>query len=185
MNRKLIGFALLCIFLISSSTTSVVGTDIAEEKFTEICSLSAEENETTTVISTGGPLPRRTAKITVHNGQLSQVRKIQKITNRKVLQFLRPIAIIPVTHLDFSVKYRRDILFALSDFSYGSTLVEYVNGSMVNRTSIVNEKHTLQITDFTGMFIFFRGKIKPFRPFKFRPPQFVFVGNCESVTILT
>ena len=185
MNRKLIGFALLCIFLISSSTTSVVGTDIAEEKFTEICSLSAEENETATVLSTGGPLPWRITKITIYDGPLSQVRKINKIINRKTLQFLRPVTFVPVTHLDFSVNYRRDILFARSDFSYGSTLVEYVNGSMVNRTSIVNEEHTLQVTDFTGMFIFLRGKIKPFRPFRFRPPQFVFVGNCKNVTILT
>ena len=188
MKKKLAGMALLCILLLSGSLVSAIEINIPIEDIEDmgdtidIDEITIDNNQTRTILVTNGPIARRLTGISLTNGSNSQIQQIQRIINRRILQFIRPLAIIPVSDISFSITYRRNIISPRSGFSFQTTTTDYVNGSITNTITVRNERHTVIVEDFTGFFYSLRGR--PIRPLKLRPASFGFVGSCESAIIV-
>ena len=155
-----------------------------------ICSVSAvlhEPDQTSTsdgyiMFSTAGPIAKRFTTITFENGSQDDIEIIQRTIDRKVLQLVLPIQVVPVDHLDFSITYERTILLPRSAKAYYTSVGYYENGTIFNSTTIINQKHTIVVEDFAGYFLF--SKSHPFRIGKDTQAKFMFVGSCEHILVL-
>jgi hypothetical protein len=92
------------------------------------------------------------------------------------------MVIIPVINLDFTVDFKRDIIFERSKLTYFTYLYDVVEENITNETIFSNEMHKVTVEGFDGIFIFMRAR--PFRPIRHRPAQFMFAGTYENVTVL-
>lgn len=179
MKKKLVG-AIFCVFLIASGAVPVIGVNVTNfEDLTERYLDVAANNNTTYILGTAGPISSFFTEITLHDGPSSQINKINRLVNRKVLHFLLPFAKVWVNDLNFTVSYKRDVLFNISRFSYGTILYDIENESVTNRTYIINTIHTVNVKGFTGFFILTRAKLR-----RLSPAYFVFSGEYEDILIM-
>jgi parallel beta-helix repeat protein len=134
-------------------------------------------NETKNFFGTMGPICPflNIAEIELINGNESQIGKIEKMLNNRILQFIIPrMYFIKVVDLNFSISYTKNIpKFPFWwNFEYITILTE--NGSLTD----INIPHRVTVKGFNGDFTIIRGKF-----LIIYPPHFLFAGVCEEVTI--
>ena len=143
--------------------------------------LESDENETT--LMTFGPISPlfNITKITLLNGSSSEIEKIERILNNRILQLILPLTLIKCNNLDFSVSYLKNIPFfipIIRHFSYCTTIYKDSNFPF-NKDSIFGKSHTIEVDGFDGYFAFAR-----LRLWKGSPALFSFSGNYDEVTII-
>ncbi len=135
-----------------------------------------DENET--FFGTLGPICPflNIAEINLIDGNSSQIQKIEKMLNNRILQFIIPRWwYINVTELNFTISYNKKIPMMpfFLRFYYATMLME--NGNV----TFIDKPHTVTVKGLNGQFTIFRGQ-----PFRFIPPIFVFEGSTyDEVTI--
>lgn len=133
------------------------------------------ENESE--VTTTGPIAPllNIAEITIIDGPLLKTKLIWFILNNRNLQLLIPFITINVQDLVFVVKYTRNISDRpiMQRFSYDTIIKEDEN------TTHIEEKHTLIVTGFNGVF-----GISRFKPFRITPAYFWFTGSFENLLIV-
>ena len=136
-----------------------------------------DENET--FFGTLGPICPllNIAEIKLIDGNESQIQKIEKILNNRILQFIIPLrwGFINVTELDFTITYNKEIpkIPFWLNFYYATILTENENDTFIDKP------HTVTVKGLNGHFVISRGQ-----PFRFRPPYFLFAGETyDEVTI--
>jgi hypothetical protein len=128
-------------------------------------------------IGTMGPLCPllNIAEITLIDGNESQIQKIEKILNNRILHFIIPrMFFINVTDLNFTISYTKKIpkIPFWWNFEYITLLT---NGSNITD---ISKPHTVTVKGFDGTFTLIRGKLMIFYP-----PHFLFAGVSEEFTI--
>jgi hypothetical protein len=115
------------------------------------------------------------AEIDLIDGNSSQIKKIERILNNRILHFILPVTTINVTGLNFSVSYNRKnpSLFILYLRLFHMTVITE-NGS----NTFYNETHTITVKGMDGVFAFMRWKLR-----RFIPARFVFYGEYDEVII--
>ena len=138
---------------------------------------NGDENET--FFGTLGPICPllNIAEINLIDGNESQIQKIEKILNNRILQFIIPYwwGYINVTELDFTITYNKEIpkIPFFLKFYYATILQENENDTFIDKP------HTVTVKGLNGTFAIARGQ-----PFRFLPPYFVFAGDTyEEITI--
>ena len=135
-----------------------------------------DENET--FFGTLGPICPflNIAEINLIDGNSSQIQKIEKMLNNRILQFIIPRWwYINVTELNFTISYNKKIPMMpfFFKFYYATMLIENEN------VTFFDKPHTVTVKGLNGIFTIIRGQ-----PFRFRPPIFVFEGSTyDEVTI--
>jgi parallel beta-helix repeat protein len=129
------------------------------------------------VVGTTGPLCPllNTAEIEIIDGNSSQIKKIERILNNRILQFVIPYMEISVTDLDFSVCYNREnpsCYFLYKRLLHITVVTE--NGS----NTFYNDTHTVTVNGLDGVFFFMRWTIR-----RLTPARFIFYGTYDDVTI--
>lgn len=132
-----------------------------------------------TVVTTYGPITPvlNFSYIRLTGGDSSQIQKIQRVLQSRILQFIIPFGrTVDVTDLNFSVDYPRKLpsLPLFRNFSYGTIYL----GEQGN-FSVENVPHQVIVNGFDGGFGMIRGKL-----LRFSPAEFFFLGKCSSVTII-
>jgi len=115
------------------------------------------------------------AEIKLIDGNESQIQKIEKILNNRILQFIIPrMDFINVTDLNFTISYTRRIpkIPFWWNFQYITLLTD---GSKITD---ISKPHTVIVKGFNGTFTLARGKLMIFYP-----PHFLFGGVSEEFTI--
>ena len=116
------------------------------------------------------------AEIELIDGNESQIRKIEKMLNNRILHFIIPRFIfINVTDLDFKVSYTKKIPKKIPffwKFAYLTFSEEYRN------QILIDEPHIVTVKGLNGQFGIVRGK-----PIILFPPYFIFEGDFEEVNI--
>jgi hypothetical protein len=121
--------------------------------------------------------------IILYDGNSSQIEKIERILNNRIMQIIPPyIRIIECTGLGFSVNFTQDAkdlgFFGFWYFHYSTSI--YEKGTPYwKRDRIVRKSHTVEVKGFNGLFLFMRPRlITP------EPSHFAFMGEYEEVTII-
>jgi len=129
------------------------------------------------IVGTTGPLCPllNIAEIDLIDGNSSQIKKIERILNNRILHFILPITSINVTGLNFSVSYNRKnpspfILYLR--FFHITVVTENGNNTFYNET------HTVTVKGLDGVFSFMRWKLR-----RLIPARFVFYGEYDEVMI--
>jgi len=187
MHKKFIGLMVITsLFLtVVLSCFASAGHIENSELFPDEYVIFYEESGSKIFMGTTGPISPflRIAEIKLISGNSSQIQKIERLLNNRVLQLFLTEAHIMVRDLTFSVTYNRTIpsLPLFERFSY-STLVGKVNGTLYN------ESHTVIVTELDGIFLLSKKKFVPnygLRGRKFVYPAFFgFEGYCKEITIL-
>jgi len=138
---------------------------------------NGDENET--FFGTLGPICPllNIVEIELIDGNESQMQKIEKILNNRILQFIIPYwwGYINVTELDFTITYNKEIpkIPFWLNFYYATILTENENETFIDKP------HKVTVKGLNGTFVISRGQL-----FKFRPPYFLFAGDTyDEVTI--
>jgi hypothetical protein len=185
MKKNLVGISIILTLLILTSLSCVVSAkeinynhEISEKIFDNI---ESEENET--ILMTLGPISPlfNITKITLLNGSSSEIEKIERILNNRILQLILPLTIIKCSGLDFSVSYLKNVPFfipIIRHLSYWTTIYNDSNFPF-NKDSIFGKSHTIVVDGFNGYFTFARLRI-----WKGSPALFAFSGNYDNVTII-
>ena len=131
-----------------------------------------------TSIFTAGPIVPllNFSYIRLIDGNHSEIAKIQRLLQSRLIQFFFPIGvIIMVTNLTFSVEYPRKNFSSplLKHFKYGTFIME---GTIENVTM---KPHQVVVNGLYGIFFLQRASF-----LAFRPPAFMFAGYCSSATII-
>ncbi|MEF8878845.1 MAG: hypothetical protein V5A64_00450 [Candidatus Thermoplasmatota archaeon] len=150
------------------------------------------ENKTKNLFFTVGPA-HLFSKVKIQDAKLRKINRISRCLRRIRIAPLIPIAFLE--NATFTLTYRTPSILG-SKFSY-TTIYGSVNKSFtpdlgnitesINRsgniTFFINKPHSLQVENFTGLFIYRRTKILQFKPeFKlFKPARFSFIGIYENV----
>ena len=80
--------------------------------------------------------------------------------------------------VDFTVEYKKDAPAGLlSRQRYFTFIDEMDNGTSGNHTEILNEKHTVRVERFYGIYMETKRSIS-------MAPSFMIVGICENVTLI-
>ncbi|EMR75387.1 parallel beta-helix repeat (two copies) [Thermoplasmatales archaeon SCGC AB-540-F20] len=137
------------------------------------------EDENESFFGTLGPICPllNIAEINLIDGNDSQIQKIEKMLNNRILQFIIPYwwGYINVTELDFTITYTKKIPMMpfWLNFYYATILTENENDTFIDKP------HTVTVKGLNGHFVISRGQ-----PFRFRPPYFLFAGETyDEVTI--
>jgi hypothetical protein len=178
MKTKFIAFSLSCAFLLLAITSSALQT-INERQF-QIYGLGGESLGEVKFVLAVGPILKKTTEITLISGNPSEIQKIENVLTRNIIQFMLPNFVMDVTNLSFNVSYKSDRLFPFLRFCYRTEYADFENGMFTNITTFFNQKHKATIIGLNGAFMLHR-----WRPFRFRPAQFMFYGNCKDVIVFT
>lgn len=119
---------------------------------------------------TEGPIKKWMAEITLIDGSPSEIERIEKILKRPKLRIL-PLIIIKVTDLDFSVTYKRNMIFLMPSLTYST-----VAGGFDTLEIIFNRDHTVVVDNLDGLFLFMKS-------LPLRASRFLFFGQFEEITI--
>jgi hypothetical protein len=120
-------------------------------------------------------------QIILINGSSSEIQKIEKILNHRILHFILPLTYIECKDLDFSITYSKNVPFFIPfirHISYFTSLFEGVEFPFNNET-IWGKKHTILVEGFEGYFGFQR-----LRPWKISPAIFSFAGSYQEIAII-
>ena len=185
---KKIALCLLLIFLVLFGNITIAEDNITvKDDNTTI----KDENQEETIdinggnfgIETWGPLNRIITKITLLSGPEEDLIKIQNILDNKTNQYTKPIQTVLVSNISFKVEYRFNIRLKKVKFRHPHRLIFkqyrfYYKTEISGADNFIREnvKHDVQVKDFTGRFILFRGK-----PFRSIPPRFVFDGTASTI----
>lgn len=176
--------AIISMFLMLASSISAFGLslkDIDSREISEELSVAIGENVSVPLFYTKGPV-KRVATIELISGNQTQIDMINDILNKS--SKIKSSTVV-VENLTFRVNYTKRVLMC-SRYRYMTMIVNAKDNETGNytRTIVMNKKHEVLVTNFTGMFRYIRPKIfAPGRIRLFQPAQFVFVGSCESVVL--
>ena len=185
MKKNLVGISIILTLLILTSFSCVVSAkginynyELSEKIFNNI---ESDENET--ILMTVGPISPlfNISKITLLNGSSSEIEKIERILNNRILQLILPLTLIKCSGLDFSVSYLKNVPYfipIIRHLSYCTTIFKYSNFPF-NKDSIFGKSHTIVVDGFNGYFMFSRVRL-----WKGSPALFSFSGNYDQVTII-
>ena len=185
MKKKLIGILFVLTLVILTTLCGTVSAnrinyvfEISEELFYHI---NSDENETN--ILTLGPISPffNITEITLINGSSSEIKKIERLLNSRLLQLIHPLTYIECNDLDFTVSYIKNVPFfipIIRHLSYFTTLYVGLNFPFNNKT-IWGKKHIIIVEGFDGYFGFQR-----LRPWKVAPTLFCFSGSYKDITII-
>jgi len=129
------------------------------------------------IVAISGPLCPllNIAEIDLIDGNSSQIKKIERILNNRILHFILPVSSIDVTRLNFSVSYNRknpSPFFLYLRFGHSTVITENGNNTFYNET------HTVTVKGLDGVFSFMRWKLR-----RLIPARFVFYGEYDEVMI--
>lgn len=170
MKKQIIG-TVICIFLIIF-TPQAIGSEI----YNKSNSLITNKIETQIIRATDGgmwtqgPIRKWIAEINLIDGVPSEIERIEKILNRPKLRIL-PFAIIKVTNLDFSVTYKRNMIFLITSLTYSTAVAGFDTFEI-----IFNRAHTVTVNNLDGLFLFMK-------TLPLCPSRFLFFGLFEELTI--
>jgi len=134
------------------------------------------------LFSTAGPISQKFTTINLENGSPSDIKMIQRFIDSKLIQFVIPLFVLPVNHLNFSVTYEKNIHLPRSSKAFYSSIGFYDNGELTNATTFINQQHTVILKEFAGYFLF--SKSHPFQINKGFQAKFMFVGSCEHILLI-
>ena len=176
MNRKIVGILIVSTLVMISALSSVIPAKSLE--YFE----SSENNSLIDIFGSISSLGPKT-EIILLDGDSSQIEKIERILNNRIMQVTPPFfKIIDCTDLDFSVNFTQDTadlgFFGFWYFHYSTSIYEK-GEPFWKRDRIVRKSHTVDIKGFNGYFLFMRPRlITP------EPSHFGFYGEYEEVTII-
>jgi len=209
MKKRILGAIFIVGFLVSCTlTASSIGLDdfrkIAETKTVpeEVLYQLADENITEgTLVMSFGPVSNRymTANITNASGGHGNIEFIKKHLNGPIpfLSRILPIRLAVIFDYNYTMDFVKRAYMPYSRYSYFSIIAEFemnessgeVNITEMNYT--FNKVHTIQVTNFSGAFYFYRARL--FSPFKllhpgphrfFVPAEFALVGLCDNAEFI-
>jgi parallel beta-helix repeat protein len=131
------------------------------------------------VVITTGPLCPflDISDIVLIDGNISQIKKIERILDNRILHFILPPTVINVTGLNFSVSYNRKNpnlnLFHLYFRLFHITVVTENDSN-----TFYNETHTITVKGMDGEFGFIRWK-----PLRLIPARFLFYGTYDELIV--
>ena len=173
--KRFMGVSVIMILLSCSMLVS------AQQPFSAITQSSTEDGHI--LFSTAGPLTHRHVTINIDNGTEEVLQQINRVISMKLIHLFVPILVIPASHLNFTISYKKTVLLPRSGNSYYTSVATYDNGEVIDMNTIINKPHSLIVKDFGGYFLFSRAR--PLRIGDLGPAKFMFVGSCEHVLVLT
>jgi hypothetical protein len=181
--KKIVGLTIILCMVLTYNGVSVSSHEINEENFFKIEEIKVN-NESQIYFTSTGPLALRITKITLLDGEPNQIQKLERIINMRILHYLRPFTIVPISDLNFSITYRRDLLFNRPKFSFATGVFEQVSENETESLLLTNIEHTAIVKEFNGFFLYSRAHLFRLRPV-YHSARFMFFGSCEDTTILT
>lgn len=212
MKGKVIGvFIVLDMMLIGTvnvSATPELSTTAAKES--DIFKTLQKFEDTNVTLGSefviiSGPVSKLYSQVNIIDGPEKQKQLIERFVNRRptLLGRILPYYPVFVEGLNFSVEFKRVPRFMESRFGYYSLncSVRYdendENYTFQNLSYKHNVIHKIQVTKFTGLFYFFRGRIirgvlrgrivreiSPNTNLFFTPARFAFIGVSDDVSYL-
>jgi len=196
MNKKLI-IAITCISMLLMGAVPAYGisedinVEDKEDLFEKADEYLAENYTPDQFVITGGPVSKLFTSVEL-DGPENQTIPIEKLLNRRFVLFSRLLPVYPVLldGVDITIEYKRDVRVRsrYSFLSVNATCIYDENYTIENFTGLVNKsniKHTIEVENFSGIFMFVRGRL--FRGmiggshFIFNPAKFYFVGGCDKI----
>lgn len=137
---------------------------------------------------TSGPA-YKFSEITFHDGPEKQINRINRFLSRwRINPMINTVFLLfkdfpnnlELCNASFTVKYNKDLDNSLR-FSYLTMYSKMFNDtdfSFEDMRFYLNQAHSITVKDFTGIFVFNRGKI-----LGINPAQFILVGGCGNITV--
>jgi hypothetical protein len=194
MKKGRITICMIVSFLVLSSSISVaqqqaISKNIEKSRETTKNYVHFSSNSNKTYgFTTFGPRALTVSKITVQNGSfnneslrwLNLLLTIGVRLGLLMFPLIRPTVwfVSDTDPVDFTVEYKRDIpLGMLSRQKYFTFINEMENGTIIDTIEIWNEKHTVKVEGFYGIYQETKRSVM-------MPPSFLIVGICENVTLI-
>lgn len=153
------------------------------EKYKEKLDVNAEDD--LYFLITSGPKSHLITEVELIDGNPTQINKISRFLNKVLFHPVIPFMI--VKDLTFKINYTTEVKNK-SKYSYITAFVPFnltdiLSGNITNVTTYENTPHSVVVKNFTGIFMFSRGKL--YRPlFKFFiPARFIFLGFCKRILL--
>ena len=204
MNGKAIS-VILCISIMIIGAIPVTGMYVPEDLESEEARSYvlekaqdlADDNFTlpSKFIMTFGPVSKRITEFTALDGPEEKIVKIEKLMNKKFVLFSKilPFYMVTVFGMNFTIEYKKDVRNG-SRLSYASVNCSVIFNetdepvNITNFSYIRNDIHKIKVENFSGTFMFTRGRF--FRGLLasthwfFIPARGIFAGYCDKVTYL-
>jgi len=186
---------MLVSFIILSSSISVAEPNIpknideSREIIKEYVDLNDGENVTTYGFTTFGPKALSISKITVENGSffnksmlgLNLLLTIMMRFGMLMTPLIRPtiLFVFDTDKVDFTVEYKRDVPLGFFSRQFYFTFIDEMGNESNpdNATEIWNEKHTVRVEGFYGVFMTTKRSV-------LMAPSFMIIGICDNVTLI-
>jgi len=170
MKRQMLLVTICIAFIILIPQT--IGSDVTDDIYTV-----TKQGITSSVLQfpngvmwTEGPFREWITEIDLIDGSPSEIERINKILNRPKFR-LSPFAIVKVTNLDFSVTYKKNMLFIFPVLAYSTAVLSAEENHYVH-----NDAHTVTVNDLEGYFLLMK-------TLPLRPAHFTFIGFYNELTI--